>query len=154
LLGAASGFANAAVAAAGGRPGGSAALSALQKYVSTLQGVSGKLQGLLGGLPLQGKLLSVVLEPVGGKTVIDSLTALSANLKTAGTGDKGAVLGQIANVLGALVSKGTGVDVSPAILAALQAASKLVLPNADKLLSGWGAQLASALAGRLSGTGV
>jgi hypothetical protein len=126
-------------------------MAVLQKYVGDLQGVSGTLEKLLGGLPLQGKLLSVILEPNGGKTVLDSLTALSANLKTAGKGDQGAILGQIANVLGALVTKGTGGDVSPAVQAALQAAAKLVLPNAQKLLSGWVGQLAGVLASGLSG---
>jgi hypothetical protein len=154
LLGAASSFGNSAIAAVNGRPGASAVLPAmavLQKYVGDLQGVSGTLEKLLGGLPLQGKLLSVILEPNGGKTVLDSLTALSANLKTAGKGDQGAILGQIANVLGALVTKGTGGDVSPAVQAALQAAAKLVLPNAQKLLSGWVGQLAGVLASGLSG---
>ena len=55
-------------------------------------------------------------------------------------------MGEIAKVLSSL-AEGGAVSASPAVQAALQAASKLVMPNAGGLLSGFQSQLAAALGG-------
>lgn len=144
LLGAASQFANAAVASVNGRPGLSAALGAIQQYIETLTGVSTQLDGFLSALP-QGRVMSVILDVVGGKSVFDSLASLQGALKTAAPGEQGAVVEQIASVLGSL-SGGGAVSARPAVQAALQAASKQLLPNAQELLSGLRSELAAAMA--------
>jgi hypothetical protein len=144
LLGAASQFANAAVASVNGRPGLSAALGAIQQYIETLTGVSTQLDGFLSALP-QGRVVSVILDVVGGKSVIDSLASLQGALKTAAPGEQGAVVEQIASVLGSL-SGGGAVSARSAVQAALQAASKQLLPNAQELLSGLRSELAAAMA--------
>lgn len=143
LLGAASQFANAAVAAVNGRPGLSAALGGIQKYIETLTGVSNQLDGFLSALP-QGRIISVILDVVGGKSVIDSLASLQGALKTAAPGQQGPVVEKIATVLGSL-SGGGAVSAKPAVQAALQAASKQLLPNAQELLSGFRSELAAAM---------
>lgn len=144
LLSAASHFANAAVASVNGRPGLSAALGAVQHYIETLKTVSEKLDGFLAGLP-HGKVMSVILDAVGGKTVIDSLANLQGTLKTAAAEEQGAVVDQIAQVLSSLASGGS-TGTSPVVQAAVRAASKQLLPNAEGLLNGFRSQLVAALA--------
>lgn len=145
LLGAATQFANAAIAAVNGRPGASASLSALQKFLTSLQAGSGVIESLLGALP-QGNVLSVILDPEGGQKVIQSLQGLQAGLKSATGAEAGPIMGEIAKLLGSL-TEGATVGAGPAVQAALQAASKLVMPNAGGLLSGFLSQLAAAMGG-------
>jgi hypothetical protein len=145
LLGAGNQFANAAIAAVNGRPGASAALTAVQKFLSSLQSGSSLFESLLAAIP-QGNILSVLLEPEGGQQVIQSLQGLQNGLQGAGGAERGPIVGEIATVLGSL-AEGGSVSASPAVRAALQAASKLVMPNASDLLSGFLSRLATAVVG-------
>lgn len=145
LLGAGNQFANAAIAAVNGRPGASAALTAVQKFLSSLQSGSSLFESLLSAIP-QGNILSVILEPQGGQQVIQSLQGLQNGLQGAGGAERGPIVGEIAKVLGSL-AEGGSVNASPAVRAALQAASKLVMPNASDVLSGFLSQLATAVVG-------
>lgn len=140
LLGAGTQFANAAVAAINGRPGVSAAAGALQQYVERLTEVAGKFDSFLEGLP-QGKVLSLIFDAAGGGKVIDSLTGLSSSLSSAAAGDVGPIVGQIAKVLGSMVTR-SAAAAEPAV-----AAQQQVLPNAAGLLAAFQQQLAAAVSG-------
>jgi hypothetical protein len=146
LMGAGNQFANAAITAVSGRPGTtSAALTALQKFLNSLVSGSSLLESLLSAIP-QGNILSVILEPQGGQQVIQSLQGLQNGLQGAGAAERGPIVGEIAKVLGALSGSGS-VSTSPAVKAALQAASKLLTSNVAGLMSGFESQLATAMGG-------
>lgn len=144
LQGAATEFANGAVAAISGRPGASIALEALQQYIGSVSGVAGKFEKFLGLIP-KGPVLSVLFDGVGGKKVISSLLDLATGLRSAEPAQQGPIMQEIASVLSSLGSQRSAVDGQTAVQAAMQAAAKQLLPNAQDLLAGFRSQLAAAV---------